>query len=234
VDKSRTCRVIVFIDASNVYRDLRKAFCEGSPVPDEGGEPIQLKSQAGQFDPARMGRLLASMGPDFETWTLEEVRIYCGRPSPDRERYATQAFDRQEAAWSAQGVVVRPRPLQYPEGWPTQKAHQKGVDVELAIDVVTMAGIRYDVGILASTDTDLVPALEAVDKVRGQNATPRNCVVGFDGLKKQLRLKMRSIYSLRTTRTPKPTWARRSEFIRPARCVQIVRGELVAVVASRA
>jgi hypothetical protein len=40
--------------------------------------------------------------------------------------------------------------------------------------------------------------------------------------------------SLQTTRTPKPTWARRSEFIRPARCVQIVRGELVAVVASRA
>jgi NYN domain len=58
-------------------------------------------------------------------------------------------------------VTVVQRPLRYPKAWPAEKAQEKGVDVALAVDFVVMAVTRvYDVGILVSTDTDLVPALE--------------------------------------------------------------------------
>ena len=46
-------------------------------------------------------------------------------------------------------------------------AHEKGIDVALAIDYVRLAmERRYDVGILFSRDTDLVPCLETVMDLR--------------------------------------------------------------------
>jgi hypothetical protein len=69
------------------------------------------------------------------------------------------------------------RPLQYPHGWPSThepgaRPREKGIDIALAIDFVTMA-IRseYDVGILMSTDTDLKPALEAVAELTDTQGT---------------------------------------------------------------
>jgi uncharacterized LabA/DUF88 family protein len=68
---------------------------------------------------------------------------------------------RQCAAWESKGAIVIARALRYPAGWPETKPQQKGVDVALAIDFVTMAiDGQYDVGVIASTDTDLKPALE--------------------------------------------------------------------------
>lgn len=179
----RRCRVVVFVDLSNAFRDLQRAFCS---------EPYGARD--GQFDPMKLARMLAGRGPDFETWTLEQVRVYGGRPNPEREPYAAKAQNSQEATWMAAGIVPRFRPLQYPDDWPAQKARQKGVDVELAIDVVTMARAEYDIGIVVSTDTDLVPALEAVDRLRGTDSSPRTCVVGYEGLLKRLRIKARNLY----------------------------------------
>lgn len=66
-------------------------------------------------------------------------------------------------------MSVIAHPLRYPNGWPKshkegEKPKEKGIDVSLAIDFVTMA-VRneYDVGILFSADTDLKPALKFVD-----------------------------------------------------------------------
>lgn len=53
------------------------------------------------------------------------------------------------------------RPLRYPRTWPNNKAKEKGVDVMLAGEFVRAAiegGV--DVLVMASRDTDLVPALE--------------------------------------------------------------------------
>jgi NYN domain-containing protein len=69
---------------------------------------------------------------------------------------------RQCAAWEKAGAKVIPRPLRYPRDWPTSRAEEKGIDVQIAIDMVTMAiNGELDVAILATTDTDLRPALEA-------------------------------------------------------------------------
>ena len=60
------------------------------------------------------------------------------------------------------------RALRYPAAYPREKPEEKGIDVALAVDFVMMAARdEYDVGILMSTDTDLVPALEAVSESRG-------------------------------------------------------------------
>ena len=189
VGERRHCRVVVFVDLMNMFEDFRRAFCS---------EPYG--SRDGQFDPMKLATMLVQRGPDFESWSLEQVRVYGGRYNPEREPYAAKAHDRQEATWRASGVVPRFRPLQYPLGWPTQKSRQKGVDVELAIDVVTMARVEYDIGIVVSTDTDLAPALEAVDRLRGMDATPRTCVIGYEGLMKQLRIAPRSPYCFRLSR----------------------------------
>ncbi len=60
------------------------------------------------------------------------------------------------------------RTLNYPRNWPHghqpgEKPREKGIDVALALDYVTLGvGAEYDVGILMSTDTDLKPALEFI------------------------------------------------------------------------
>ncbi len=174
----RTCRVAVFIDGQNVHQDFRRAFCDPHD-----------SSRIGAFDPMALAGLIVRRGPDFEDWTLTEVRTYVGSPNSSRERVAAVAHDRQVAAWRAAGVTVRARPLLYPEDWPRQRARQKGVDVELAVDVVQQAiAGEYEVGVVASTDTDLVPAIEAVYRLRGSNPTPRICVVSYAGLPKRIRL----------------------------------------------
>jgi hypothetical protein len=92
------------------------------------------------------------------------VRVYRGRPSPDHQADAARAGDRQASHWVRdRRVTVVRRQLRYPKAWPSEPAQEKGIDVALAVDFVRLACEgAYDVGILFSRDTDLIPALEAV------------------------------------------------------------------------
>ena len=68
---------------------------------------------------------------------------------------------RQSAAWEDSGVDVRWRLLSYPPGWPTAPPREKGVDVAIATDIVSLAlRDECDVIVVASADTDLRPAIE--------------------------------------------------------------------------
>lgn len=81
------------------------------------------------------------------------------------------------------------RPIRYPRGWPNERAEEKGVDVELAVDLVFNAARRhFDVGIVVFTDTDLVPALQAVSDLNRAWGTPRVEVAAWRTVKKRLRL----------------------------------------------
>lgn len=144
-------RVAVFIDAQNVYRGARDSFVSKD-------KPAFL----GQSDPLRIGELLVSREnpwqPSSSPRSLEQVRVYTGRPSSDSRSYGPHM--RQCAAWEAAGALVVHRPLKYPPDGPAQ---EKGIDVQLAIDFVAGAfDDTYDTGIIFSTDTDLRPALEFV------------------------------------------------------------------------
>ena len=145
-------RVVLFIDYSNAYMGARQSFYSRSDF-----------YTVGQFDPIALGELIASRAPAGFDRTLEEVRIYLGRPVATKEPRGYAANMRQSAAWEAAGVTVVARPLKYPPDWPRSKKREKGVDVALAVDFVTMAiDGKYDVGIIFSTDTDMLPALEDV------------------------------------------------------------------------
>jgi hypothetical protein len=67
-------------------------------------------------------------------------------------------------------VVPRLRPLRYA---PDQRARpiEKGVDVQLAVSALewTLTG-RCDVAVIFSQDTDLLPAVEAIARLRGPAA----------------------------------------------------------------
>lgn len=145
-------RVVVFLDYQNVYHRARDLFCSRDAAAREG-----------QVDPLRLGQLLAERVPDGR---LVGVRVYRGRPSQHRDPRSYTAHRRQTAKQVGRGhglVTVVTRDLRYPPDWPRRSAQEKGIDVALAVDFVMMAArSEYDVGVLFSSDTDLVPALEAV------------------------------------------------------------------------
>lgn len=145
-------RVIVFIDEKNVYKCARSAFFEGNP-----------HFTRGNFHPVQLAKLIVNRLPIgvAERRVLEEVRIYTGTPSSSIEPKSYGANMKQRSSWTKAGAVVISRPLRYLK--PVPPGDQKGVDVALAVDFVTLAlENRYDVGIIFSVDTDLKPALEYV------------------------------------------------------------------------
>jgi len=145
-------RVVLFIDAQNVYRGARETFCAPGAFHADG-----------QVDPIKLGQLIATRPPPGHERVLHEVRVYTGRPDSTRQSRAYGAHMRQCAAWERAGAVVVPRTLRYPPDWPQSRAEEKGIDVALSIDFV-MGAVdgRFDVGVIFSTDTDLKPALEVV------------------------------------------------------------------------
>ena len=145
-------RVVLFIDAQNMYHCARKAFFQ----PDD-------HFCSGQFDPIALGNLIVSRAPAGFERVLHEVRIYTGRPESSKQPRAYGAHMRQCAVWERAGAIIVPRTLRYPPDWPASKAEEKGIDVQLSIDFVAAAiEGSYDVGIICSTDTDLRPAIEYV------------------------------------------------------------------------
>lgn len=67
-------------------------------------------------------------------------------------------------------VVPRLRPLRYPAGWPDEPPEEKGVDVELALNLVEAVTLKHcDVAILFTHDTDLVPAIDTAARLRGKS-----------------------------------------------------------------
>jgi uncharacterized LabA/DUF88 family protein len=169
VEDPAAVRLVVFVDTQNVYRDARRAFF--NTVPPAPPAP----SAKGQTDALKYGELLRSRveGHIGRTVALEQIRMYCGKPDAAREPISAAAMERQVAAWESAGAVVCQRPLRYAPDWPATKAQQKGVDVQLSTDLVQLhlRGL-YDTAVVASTDTDMRPALESVLEIAGNREYP--------------------------------------------------------------
>jgi uncharacterized LabA/DUF88 family protein len=171
-------RVWVFIDAQNLYKDARDAF----------HDPHDDPASFGQVYPDKLATLFLSMrtGPERQ---LDMVRVYTGAPSNARDPKGYRAHMKQKSVWIGAGVKVFARMLQYPRDG--GKPHEKGVDVHLAVDLVRYALVEqmFDVGIVVSTDTDLVPALETIIDSPGSRAWgwPRVETFCWAGLDKPIR-----------------------------------------------
>ena len=143
-------RMTVFIDYQNTYMGARELFFNRSGP-----------SQNGQFDPLALAERIRVARNAHIATELKEVRVYRGLPDGRRDSRGYAAGSRQKAKWESDGINVLTRPLRYPRNYPTEKPQEKGVDVHLAIDFISLAiNDEYDVGVLISCDTDLRPALE--------------------------------------------------------------------------
>jgi len=158
-------RVTVFIDYQNAYMRARATF----------GGPRKDPYTFGQIYPRRLAILLRAKGAQVDqARQLAQVRVYRGEPDGQRSPIGQAACQRQVSLWAGQARVIPCiRPLQYRAtsrnraGKPTRwEAREKGIDVLLAVDMVKGA-MRddYDVAVLVSEDSDLLPAVEAVVEV---------------------------------------------------------------------
>lgn len=150
-------RVAVFIDYQNVYMRARELF----------GQP-QAHHIEGQVLPRLIGVLLTDRGRGIDPdRTLERVTVFRGEPSPKHSPRGQAACQRQVEFWRSQAKVkVVTRPLHYRlvgvgSGMERYEAREKGIDVQIALEIALGAERdEYDVGVLFSADTDLLPALE--------------------------------------------------------------------------
>ncbi|MGL5823574.1 MAG: NYN domain-containing protein, partial [Nocardioides sp.] len=146
-------RVWLYIDYQNVHLSVRETFAP------PGTPHHRTLIHPGNYGDALMARRKAK----GRIGALEKIQVYRGQPSSDREPGMASRNKAQHAEWARDPrVTVHSRPLRYPRHWPDDPAREKGVDVRLALDFVRAAVDRSaDVLILASRDTDLVPALES-------------------------------------------------------------------------
>ncbi|HPW56138.1 MAG: NYN domain-containing protein [Thermoanaerobaculaceae bacterium] len=129
-------RVAVFIDGSNAYHAFKASF--GS----------------GKYSPLKLARELAGPRP------IVRVGFYIGavRQEMGSDLYAQQ-----------QRFLAHLKQVPDLDVWTGRMTHtgqqwyEKGVDVKIATDLVAMAYAgKYDVAILVSGDSDLVPAVREV------------------------------------------------------------------------
>ena len=172
-------RVVLFIDWQNLLMGARDSFHRAA---------AHRTSSDGQIDPIALGELIRSRQPDDRARELSEVRIYRGEPNPRKSPKMHAAHTAQRRAWERAGVRVFTRPLQYLRDQQTGAviAREKGVDVQLAVDLITCAADSlYDIGIVFSGDTDLRPALEYV--AHRFNPIPRVEVAAWDSGRRRRR-----------------------------------------------
>jgi uncharacterized LabA/DUF88 family protein len=150
-------RVAVFFDWQNCYQQARVAF-------DLRAEP----NERGVFNPYELARILAFGNRRGDAGELVRVEIHRGIPNPGKDPKGNSAVLRHQDAWLALSPLLKVslRPLRYhPE---TGKPEEKGIDVALALSVVEYVFSDFcDVAIVFSHDTDLMPLVETIARLRG-------------------------------------------------------------------
>ncbi|KPF79507.1 hypothetical protein IP78_08990 [Brevundimonas sp. AAP58] len=148
-----TKRAIAFFDGQNLFHCAKAAF--GYTFPN--------------FDPDALARAVcARMG-----WSCEGVRFYTGIPDAVDNAFWNHFWVAKGAQMGRQGVRVYTRPLRYrnkvvrlPDGTTHSylDGDEKGIDVRIALDVISLAHKReFDVALLFCRDQDLS---EVADEIR--------------------------------------------------------------------
>ncbi len=149
---------VAVIDWQNAYKTVREAF---------GG--FEYPNEYGNFGPYTLARLLAAGNDRGADGMLVRVNAHRGLPSQKFDQRGYTANRRQSAAWMKEHpdvVIPRLRLLRYSRD-PGEPPREKGIDVELALAAVEFVLTeRCDVAVVFSHDTDLVPAIELLSRLR--------------------------------------------------------------------
>jgi uncharacterized LabA/DUF88 family protein len=132
--------VAIFIDGGNFYQRLREAGLQ----------------RGVKFDyPGFIKLLLRGRTPVSQAYYIGIVRNH-----DQTEQSQKRVADQQKflGKLEAEGFAIKRGRIVY-----DHKIREKGVDVQIAIDVVTgAADDLYDTAVIVSSDTDLVPAVKYV------------------------------------------------------------------------
>lgn len=129
-------KIIIFIDGSNLYHELISNF---------GKANIDFKLFA-----------------DFLAGQNKIVKVYYYN-APLNQKDNPKAYLEQQRFFSALGKLPKfELKLGRLERRPNGPPAEKGVDVRMAVDIVTHAySSIYDIGVIVSGDADFVPAIKA-------------------------------------------------------------------------
>lgn len=172
-------RVVVFVDWQNFYQGAKRAFFGG-----------RGRGTDGQVWPDQIADIICAKRQPGGDRTVEQVRVYRGVASAEEDMVANAAARQQIAAWERYPQVeVFPHTLKRMTsrclkcGEVYERLGEKGVDVNLATDLIDLAHERfYDIGVVVSTDTDFEPAILLAEElgVRVENALWWTGVSGRD------------------------------------------------------
>ena len=162
-----------FADRVNFYIDFQNSYEAARSVFHEKKEP----GRKGTFYPKALANQIVKIGEHPRV--LNEVRVYRGMPSQEYEAFTHDAAQRQMDKWVKSDLTVITRPLMYQQNSNgNRRGFEKGIDVLLALDLVRGAiEDEYDVAVVVSCDTDIVPAIERVM----ESTDKRVEVVGWKG-----------------------------------------------------
>jgi uncharacterized LabA/DUF88 family protein len=149
-------RLVIFIDYQNVYKTAQNIF------------DIQSAKNSKHIDITKISKIILEKLP--QELNLNEIRVYSGVPSravqPKEYWSSIKRFDK----WRKDPkVTLHVRTLTYSKkinktGKLSPK--EKGIDVLLAVDLVSMAYEKeYDAALIFSLDSDLKPAPELIRKI---------------------------------------------------------------------
>jgi uncharacterized LabA/DUF88 family protein len=148
-------RAIAFLDGQNLYRHAKVAFGHIHP----------------NYDPKK----LFSAVCHIHGWKEQGVRFYTGVPGPKGDPMWQGYWSNRLLQMRRSGIMVTTRELRYhnvvtKEADGTEKtqqiAHEKGIDVRLALDVVRLARQKqYDVAVIFSQDQDLAEVVSEVKEI---------------------------------------------------------------------
>lgn len=146
----------LFIDYQNLHFSAWEMFAAG----------LQTQVWECLIHPGKFADqvLAARLGKNWPEVDLTEIHVFRGLPSRRHEVKQHSRVQRQASQWTRdRRVKMHLRPLRYPRDWPDEPSQEKGVDVELAVEIVRAAitGAAETV-IVATRDTDVIPALELV------------------------------------------------------------------------
>lgn len=146
-------RTVAFIDGQNLFYAARNAFGHTYP----------------NYDVSALATAICQK----QNWNLAQVRFYTGFPDAADDAHWNHFWTAKLAQMGRQGVHVFSRALRYRNQTvrlPDGQTHtflvgqEKGVDVRLALDIVSLAYQKaYDVALVFSQDQDLS---EVADEIR--------------------------------------------------------------------
>ncbi len=136
-EEPRLKRTIAFFDGQNLFNAAKACFGYSFP----------------NYDPKALAQEIC----ERQGWTLAQTRFYTGIPA--------DASDPRHHFWVARLANLGRREV-FTFSRPTQHGHEKGIDVRLALDVVSLAfDGAYDVGLIFSQDQDLAEVRPDVRRI---------------------------------------------------------------------